>query len=270
MKKSLFKLILGVSAIVILFTSCLGDGNNEFGSDNSFSYITTHPKTGKKVAALNEGIYISAPAIDALESGRCYLVSYRISTDNLSSSGIYENATISAVSSSITSTIGIVGSAIAMTDTFNPSDFIPYYGRFDDFVGDSWGFYYTAKLKEKDTPRAYFFYDEEKQFEMVDGVRKDLGKNQIIIDVRFNYTAGEDGSTIKAKRLSVGNLSRIKSEYKGSADFDPSAGDAVAVNVAIKFRYNQLQSDDTTVKEDVYVGSWTSAPYNFTYYKTTE
>ncbi len=269
MKKLLFNLILGTFTAVVLFTSCLGDGNNEFGSDNVFAYITTHEKTGRKVAALSQAIYISSPTIDGLESGKCYLMSYRLSSDNLSSNGIYENATITGVSKSITPTMSIVG-PVTIEDTFNPSDFIPYYGRSDSFVGNNWGFLYTtAKLKENDTPRAYFFYDADRQYEMVDGVRKDVEKNQIIIDVRFNYVPGVDGgSVLKQQILSVGNLSQIRQEYKNSDNFEFGSG--TYVNVVIKFRYNQLQSDNTTVKTDVYVGSWTSAPYNFTYYKDTE
>ncbi|MFV0536113.1 MAG: hypothetical protein ACK5M3_01930 [Dysgonomonas sp.] len=269
MKKSLFKLILGISAIVILFTSCLGDSNNEFGSDNVFAYITTHEKTGKKVAALSQAIYISSSTIDGLESGKCYLMSYRLSSDNLASNGIYENATITGISKSITPTMSIVG-PVTTEDTFNPSDFIPYYGRSDSFMENNWGFLYTtAKLKENDIPRAYFFYDADRQYEMEEGVRKDVGKNQIIIDVRFNYVPGADGgSVLKQQVLSVGNLSRIRQEYRGSDNFE--FGSDTYVNVAIRFRYNQLQPDDVTVKTDVYVGSWTSTPYNFTYYKDEE
>lgn len=264
MKKSLFKLILSTFAVVILFSSCLGDGNNEFGSDSSFAYIKIDQTTGVQCAAV-DGIYITSTTIQTLEVGRCYLISYRVSSDNLSSSGIYQNATISSQPSSLTTTIGVVGAA-SIENTFNPYDFQPYYGSFDSFFGDNWGVVYTAKLKEKDTPRAYFFYDADKQYEMVDGVRKDVEKNQLIIDVRFNYTSGEDGSTIKTGRLTVGNLSIIKNAFQYSGNFEQ--GSATYADVAIKFRYNQLQSDDTTVKEDVYVGSWTSSLYSFRYYKS--
>lgn len=267
MKKSLFKLILGVFTTVMLFTSCLGDSSNEFGNDNIFAYITTHEETGRKVAALYQGIYISSSTIDALESGKCYLMSYKVSTDNLSASGIFENATVSAVSESITNTTGVV-SAATIEDTFNPTEFAPYFVRPDSFLDDNWGFYYTTTtLKEKDTPKAYFYYDVDKQYEMVDGVRKDVEANQIIIDVRFNYTAGVDGGSVLTKqRLSVGNLSLIKNAYKYSDNFEQ--GTDAYVYVAIKFRYNQLQSDNT-METDVYVGSWTSSPYNFLYYKDT-
>ena len=265
MKKSLLKLILGVFTTAILFTSCLGDSSNEFGNEGIFAYITTHEKTGEKVAALYNNIYISSSVIDALEIGKCYLISYKVSTENLSSDVIFENASVYAVSESLTSTTGTVGSATTMTDTFNPTDFAPYFVKPDDFVGDNWGFYYTVTtLREKDTPKAYFFYDANTQYEMVDGVRKDLETNQIIIDVRFNYVAGVDGgSVLTQQELSVGDLSAIKSAFKYSDNFEQ--GTDSYVYVAIKFRYNQLQSDKTTVTEDV-VGSWTSSPYNFLYF----
>ncbi len=265
MKKSLFNLILGVFTTAILFTSCLGDSNNEFGNDNIFAYITTHEKTGEKVAALYNNVYISSSVIDALETGKCYLISYKVSTENLSANGVFENASVYGVSESITSTTGTVATP-TMEETFNPTDFAPYFVRPDSFMGDNWGFYYTiTTLREKDTPKAYFFYDADKQYEMADGVRKDVGTNQIIIDVRFNYTAGVDGgSVLTQQKMSVGNLSMIKSAFKYSDNFEK--GSENYVDIAIKFRYNQLQSDKTTVKEDVYVGSWTSPPYFFRYF----
>lgn len=259
MKKSLFKLILGVFATVMLFSSCLGDGGYESGNNNAFAYITTID--GKQCAAM-DGCYFTSTLIETLTVGRCYILGYRTNLEAVNSKVFLAEDTAQPIE--LTTTYGRVNTP-TVENTFNSYDFRPYYGSFDSFYGDNWGVVYTAKLKEKDTPRAHFFYDTEKQYEMIDGVRKDVGKNQIIIDVRFDYIPGADGSTVKKERLTVGNLSQIKNTYKDSDKFDEGSG--TYVDVAIKFRYNQLQPDDVTVKEDVYTGSWTSAPYYFRYYK---
>lgn len=260
MKKSLFKLILGVFATVMLFSSCLGDGSREFENNNAFAYITTID--GKQCAAM-DGCYFTSTLIKTLTVGRCYILGYRTNMEAVNSRVFLAEDTAQPIE--LTTTYGRAGSP-TIEDTFNPLEFYPFLSyRPDSFMGDNWGVVYTAKLKEKDTPQAHFFYDTEKQYEMIDGVRKDVGKNQIIIDVRFDYIPGADGSIVKTQSLTVGNLSQIKNTYKISDKFE--AGSGTYADVAIKFRYNQLQSDDTTVKEDVYVGSWTSAPYFFRYYK---
>ncbi|MDR2954934.1 MAG: hypothetical protein LBV43_07630 [Prevotella sp.] len=261
MKKSLFKLILGMFATVMLFSSCLGDGSNETGNSGAFAYITTD-QTGIKYAVVDT-YRITSTAIQGLEAGSCYLIDYRFSFENQSSSGIYQNATMSSQPVLLVSTMGAVGTATTVTETFNPYDFQPYAGSFDSPYGYNLGVAYIAKLKETDSPRAYFFYDAKKQFEMTnDGVtQEDVKENQIIIDVRFAHTNGADGSQIKAGRITVGNLYQIREAYKRSDKFKEGSGEYT--DVAIKFRYNQLQSDDKTVKEDVYVGSWTPAPYSY-------
>lgn len=263
MKKSLFKLILGVFATVLLFTSCLGDSNSSSENPNAFAYITTID--GKQCAAIG-GVYFWSPRIATLSQGRCYILSYRTNYEAYSSKILLAEDIAEPIL--LTTTYSRIEPP-TIEDTFNPISFAPYYGSSNSFYGDNWGFAYTAKLRDNDTPDAYFFYDSNRQYEMVDGVRQDVKKNQMIIDVRFNYTPGADGGTVlKRQCLSVGNLSQIRQEYKIKNSDNFEFGSDGYISVAIKFRYNQLQSDDTTVKPDVYVGDWNSSLYNLLYYKT--
>ncbi|GAB6008202.1 hypothetical protein FACS1894179_05580 [Bacteroidia bacterium] len=259
MKKSLFKLILGVFATVMLFSSCLGDGNSSF-ENQTFAYITT--KDGVQCAAM-DGNYFTSPLIKTLTPGRCYILGYRTNWEAVSGNILLAEDIAQPIA--LTTTYGRVSSP-TVENTFNPSAFQPEIAVYSDYLGNNCSFIYIAKLKEKDTPRAHCFYDVNRQYEMIDGVRQDVGKNQIIIDVRFDYISGADGSSVNASWRSVSDLSEIKRWYKqNSENYDPSvSGDFVKVDV--KFRYNQLQSNET-VKEDVYIGSWTSSPCYFEYEK---
>lgn len=260
MKKSLFKLILGVFATVMLFSSCLGDGSYESGNNNAFAYITTID--GKQCAAM-DGYYFTSTLIKTLTVGRCYILGYRTNWEAASSQIFHAEDTAQPIE--LTTTYGRANTP-TVENTFNPSSFQPEITVYSDYLGNNCSFIYIAKLKEKDTPRAYCYYDVNRQYEMIDGVRKDVGKNQIIIDVRFDYISGADGNSANRTWRSVSNLSEIKSWYKqNSENYDASvSGDFVKVDV--KFRYNQLQSNET-VKEDVYFGSWTSSPCYFAYEK---
>ncbi|MDR1091468.1 MAG: hypothetical protein LBL79_10365 [Prevotella sp.] len=261
MKKSLFKLILGVFATMTLFSSCLGDSSNSRENPMAFAYITT--KDGIQCAAM-DWYYFTSPIIKTLTVGKCYILGYRTNLEMASSQVILAEDIAQPIE--LTTTYGRVDSP-TVENTFNPSEFKPDVFFFNDYYGDNWSFSYRASLKEKDTPRAHCFYDVNRQYEMLDGVRKDVEKNQIIIDVRFDYVPGADGSTRDAYWYSVSNLSGIKSSYKENPEkYDPTKIIDNYVIVAVKFRYNQLQSDGT-VKEDVYVGNWTSSPYSFAYPK---
>lgn len=261
MKKTLCKLILSTFAAGMLFTSCLGDGNNEFKSDNSFAYITTID--GKQCAAMDR-YHFTSTMIQTLTVGRCYILGYRTNYEAASSKILLAEDIAQPIE--LTMTYGRVDPPM-MENTFNPSAFQPEIFASTDYFGDNWCFIYKAKLKEKDTPRAHCFYDVDRQFEMIDGVRKDVEKNQIIIDVRFDYIPGADGSSVDLTWRSVCNLSGIKNRYKlDSGKYDPTTSESY-VRVDVKFRYNQLQSDGKTVKENVYIGSWTSPAYYFEYIK---
>lgn len=260
MKKSLFKLILGVFATVLLFTSCLGDSNNSSENPKAFAYITT--KDGVQCAAM-DGLYFTSTFIKTLTVGRCYILGYRTNYESVSSQVFLAEDIAQPIT--LTTTYGRVSSP-TVENTFNPSVFQPEIAVYEDYRGNNCSFVYKAKLKEKDTPRAYCFYDVNRQYEMVDGVRKDVEKNQIIIDVRFDYLSGADGSTIETTWRSVSDLSEIKNRYKlDSGKYDPTTSDSY-VRVDVKFRYNQLQSDGT-IKEDVYYGNWTTPTCFFAYAK---
>lgn len=263
MKKSLLKLICSVFAITLLFSSCLGDSSTEQSFNGAFAYITTRPaaegQPGQIVAAVN-GVYFTSSYIKTLNTGRCYLVSLRFDYANHLGNYIYQAEDTAVPTELPQSRASVVSGSIPMDDAFNPTDFAPSVASFDTFFGDCWGLSFVATLKEKDTPTAYVFYDRERQYEMIDGVRTDVGKNQIILDVRFANTPGADGTERSANYLTVSNLSDIRSVYEGNVEF----GGNSTVDVFIKFRYNQRQSDGT-IKSDVYVGSWTETKYAFRY-----
>lgn len=269
MKKSLLKLVFSAFAAVLMFTSCLSDGDSTTERSGAFAYIKYDMAKGQYAAV--EGVHISSPFIKTLDVGECYLIGFRTSFEQ-DAAGIYKAEDIAQPVRLLTLP-GRVESASFMEDTFNPTAFEPRYAFYNDFLGDRWGFIYRVKLKEKDTPRAFFFYDTEKQYEMVDGVRKDVEKNQLIIDVRFDFIPGADGSSVERNEVTVGDLGEIKNSYKNASpnfEWSGTTNDGTKyAQVAIKFRYNQLQSDGT-VKNDVYVGQWSSNPYMFEYYETKE
>lgn len=266
MKKSLLKLICGVFAISLLFSSCLGDSSSEESYNGVFAYITTRKaadgQSAQIVAAAN-GIYFTSNYIQTLTVGKCYLLSLRFDYANHLGNYIYQADDTAVPSELQQSRASVVSGSISMDDAFNPTDFAPhpYALSYSNYFGDNWGVYFTATLKEKDTPVAYAFYDVDKQYEEIDGVRKDVGKNQIILDIRFANIPGADSGTEKSTGyLTVLNLSDIRNEYLRYVDF----GGKSTVDVNIKFRYNQLQSDKT-IKSDVYVGSWNETMYAFRY-----
>jgi hypothetical protein len=269
MKKSILKLIFSAFVVVMLFTSCLGGGNNVFERSGSFAYIQYDPAKG--VYAAVDQWYITSPLIKNLEVGRCYFISYRTSREVVGDIYVAEDMAQPVLLRTTQGSTGTAPDDESFGDhRLNPTAFEPRYGSFDSFFGDNWGFAYRVRLKEKDTPRAYFYYDSARQSEMVEGVLRPVGKNQIIIDVRFDYFPGEDvGNATERLEVSVGNFSRIKSEYQYSDDFQwtgtMSDGSRYA-EVSVRFRYNQLQSDGTT-RNDVYVGQWSPNPYRFDYYE---
>lgn len=263
MKKSLLKLICSVFAITLLFSSCLGDSSTEQSFNGGFAYITTRPaaegQPGQIVAAVN-GVYFTSNYIKTLNTGRCYLVSLRFDYANHLGNYIYQAEDTVVPTELQQSRASVVSGGIPMDDAFNPTSFAPAVASFDTFFGDCWGLSFVATLKEKDTPTAYVFYDREGQFEMnSDGLKVETGKNQIILDVRFANTPGADGTERSDEYLTVSNLSDIRSEYERNVEF----GGNSTVDVFIKFRYNQKQSDGSL--KEVYVGSWTETKYAFRY-----
>lgn len=266
MKKSLIKLVFSAFAAVIMFTSCLGDGENVTERSYVFAYIGYDASKGGIYAAV-DGWYITSPYIQTLNVGSCYLISYRTSMEEVAS-GVFKAEDITQPES-LTSTYGRV-TAPTIEDTFPITTFQPAVYAFSNYYGDNWLFTYTGKLKEKDTARAHFFYDTERQYEITtNGSQKDLEKNQMIIDVRFDYITGADGTASPRSLYSVGALGEIKTRYYAEHFNDlvwATQGSSKYASVSIKFRYNQGQSDGTT--KEVYVGEWgTSSPYCFWYFE---
>lgn len=259
MKKSLFKLILSTFAVGLLLTSCLGDSTNSRENPRAFAYITTID--GTQCAAM-DGYYYTSAIIKTLTVGRCYILGYRTNYEAATSKILHAEDISQPIA--LVTTYGRVD-APNIENAFNPSAFQPEIGVYSTYFGNNCSFIYKAKLKEKDTPRAHCFYDVTKQYEMIDGVRKDVGKNQIIIDVRFDNIPGADGASVDNSWRSVSDLSGIKNWYKENSDnYDPANATDNYVRVDVKFRYNQLQSDGTTVKE-VYFGNWTTPTCYFAY-----
>lgn len=257
MKKLFFKSALSLLAVAALFSSCLGESNNEIDRTNRFAYITSMNTTsagGVKCAASDGSYFTSSYIQQQLTTGSCYLISFRSSL-NSTYPNIYD-ITETAPAVKLESTVGVVG-PVTKDDTVNPTSLAYIYGDPSNFYGNNWGFRYTVKVGKNDTPRAYFFYDRDNQTEDVNGVPQPLAKNRMIIDVRFDYVPGADNEKTQREVVSVGNLDNILRNFVTDANRFEQSVDQLYTDVFFKLRYNQLQPDGTTVKENTLVGSWT-------------
>jgi hypothetical protein len=280
MKTSIFKLISGAFFAGILFSSCLGDSDNVIEKTEDFVYITSIG--GTKVGAISyyPWTYITTGAIQGstLLTNQFYIMGYRINTKNLGGNGNYYIAEdIGQLPKQVEQTKGLATAPPAIDNEFYPTTFVvvTYYPA-NTLYGDRWVFGAQASLKEegKDFPIMNFYYDPANQREDTnnDGVTEEIGKNKMIIDVRFVAESFSEGQKTSRTFYSAGDLSGIRSYFQsqsGKLDYDGEK----YIYIPIKFRYRKATKDsnnqDTTV--EVFDGNWnTDSTGKYVMYFTAE
>lgn len=260
MKKRLLKLTLSISAmsaLMLSFSSCLGDSDSSFELSNNFVYITSDDI--RQYAINTNQIMVSSESLrNRLSVGDCAIISFKVNTGS-ASSGIYE-----AENLQITDEFHKIDQATISPMAPDPTPQYPVFPKTlkinsatpGDFMGDRWLFSinYEDENDSKFVPE--FYYDDNNQFETSgEGEQVALKANQVIIDVRFVKKNLNTGSKTNKTESFVANLSGLKTYYSSKVDYQ--ADDAVeyeaglkAVPVYIKFRY---YTDPT--KDPVYLGS---------------
>jgi hypothetical protein len=245
MNKKSLKFICGTLLSVLLFSSCLGDGENSRQSGVEFAYITS--ANSVPVAKTSTGMMVTSQEISLLPQGSCYLISYKVSSTSGSTNGVMnaENVTISQdpVSQSyLSNSVPVVRLDSLPVKEFYVSAFYP-----DNFLGDRWLFSGTTSLKQGESIRAEFYYDVKNQKE--NGVA--LKDNQVILDVRFIRTNVSTDITALDRDQSflvVGDLGSLRASFPL---VNPSNQ---KTNLIIKFRYHRYQKDAPATV--LYIGDW--------------
>ena len=279
MKTSILKLICGVFSIAFLFSSCLGDSDNKIEIESDYAFITTMGSAYTTVAAVTGrgygARYIQSPWINQSQTEECYVLGYRLTDLNSSTSGYYTAEDFGPVPVKLNQTRGTY-TAPSKQDDFAPTSFrILYYDlgqlyNYNSFFGDRWIWGVTTKLGEKDEVYAHFYYDPTNQKEEANGVMTDIGENKIIIDVRFERQKYGDGTETNKEVACVGNLSDIKRYFQNQSGKFDYKGEK-SVYIPIKFRYNKTVTEGgQDVVRQTIDGTWStdnSRQYVFHYAK---
>lgn len=254
MKTSLLKYLGSIAATFFLMTSCLGDGESSYDAGRDFVYIT-ETEYFTKVAAASPG-YIAHDAINNLQVGECYFISYKIKGSS-SGTGVYSAEKVEILDNGIPVPKGyFYWNKKPMSnvpeeqrkDTIAPRTFALGAAYPNTYINDTWMFSYNVSLKEGDVVVPYFYYDATNQ---KNESGKELEENRIVIDVRFVKTesAGSTGTASIVSKNSVVSLSELRKSYT------PNYNGAEGVNVPIRFRYHRFVADDKPATVE-WIGSW--------------
>lgn len=247
-KTSLLKIFCSVFSVVLLMSSCLGDGDSSFTIEKDFAYITKDDY-GRQYAVTSNG-YIMHDNINKLISGSCYFIGYKISS---SSANGYYNAEYVNILDNKAITTGLFQQPDGNLETIDPASLTIQAWSPSNAIGDNWLIGYNLTKKERDEVKVFFYYDSNNQ-KYTDGntvVEIDpIKDNKIIIDVKFVVTDPVGGESVTDSFSAVGNLSSIR---RGYTSFSPNF-DGVSenyLNVPVKFRYQKKDAS-----EPQYIGNW--------------
>lgn len=265
MKSPLLKLVLGVFSIIMLMTSCLGDGDSSVKRDRDFAYVTYDEATGAKYAVTSVG-YLKHSEINKLEAGRCYWIGYKILLNG--TGGTYQAEYVNVLDNGYpipqkslvdgAPYYGIDPSTVE-SDSINATSISISAFAPTKYIGDSWLFTFSVPaLKEKEGVNAYFYYDRNNQRDengaiIGSGATSDDAKNRVVIDVVFLKTDTDPENTPTLPRTvnAIGNLSELR--YL----FNPKyTGAETTADVAIKFRYVVPATSTTVPATTKYIGAW--------------
>ena len=257
MKTSILKLICGVFAVGLLFSSCLGDSDNKININNDYVFVTT--KNSMKVAAVaSYRTWIVTDQVNASNTieGQYYTMGYSINTSQSLGNGVYQGTDYGQPLVRIEQT-SVAVKAPDRVDDFNPTTFTsPFPYPIKDFFGDGWVFGAQAQLKEGTVTDMYFYYDASNQKEEVNGVVQEIGNNKIIIDVRFGKSLEGNGALGSRAVLYVAKMTQLRSYFQyQSGKF--SFNNEKSVAIPIKFRYNKTVTENgKDVVKETLDGNW--------------
>ncbi|EGJ99509.1 MULTISPECIES: hypothetical protein [Dysgonomonas] len=255
-KTSLLKIFCSVFSVVLLMSSCLGDGDSSFTIEKDFAYITKDDY-GRKFAVTSNGYIMHDNITNLTEVNKCYFIGYKISSS--SAQGYYDAEYVNILNN---------GNAIAQeslrlnkpyensnlvsrNDTIVPTSVSIAAWSPANTIGDNWLIGYSLTKKERDEVKAFFYYDATNQKDS-EGEIDPTKDNKIIIDVRFGITdKGTGDNNITDSFSAIGNLSYLRSSF--SPNFSGVTTDYV--NVPVKFRYQKYTSSGQPA-EVVYIGNW--------------
>lgn len=243
-KKILFSLL----SIPLLFSSCLGDDNNNASSTyNTDLAFTQVDATYGIYAGTSYGYFITSPEIQAASLNKCYIIGYTVSSSGATSSGVYNAESVTLKEGPFTATS--LKATVPPTDdnSIPVSSFSLSYGNpIKTYLQDNWLFTTTLKKTTGENVRAEFFYDRNNQIEN----GEPIGKNKVIIDVRI-YKDGEGiGTETNTASYVAGNFSGLRNWL--DVDYDTSA---TYTFVFVKFRYQKIDTEGKITTESI--GSWT-------------
>jgi hypothetical protein len=265
-KTSLLKFFCSVLSVVLLMSSCLGDGDSSFTIEKDFAYIVENDY-GQKYAVTSNG-YIMHENITKLTTvGSCYFIDYKITS---TSADGYHNAEYVRIwddGKAIPKTDLLYSKPYSnlqnQNDTITPAALDVQAWASSDIVGDNWSIAYKMTQRKGDKIEAFFYYDKDNQKD----AEGEIGDNRIIIDIRFGITdRGTNTDTESNTYYAVGNLKSIRN----GSDFVPKYdGGTNYVDVPVKFRYQKFTSTGQAATIE-YIGSWTKGGSSYRFVQFTK
>ena len=266
MKKAFLKISLSLTAIALLFASCLGDNESSFEVQNDFSYVTTDSYGIKYAAVWQQLVGITSPEISNLSNG-CYEISYKITQTSATSSGYYA-AEVTSTKRIPTNTGDLHLLYAAPTTVTNElystsfavKQFSPY-----SLLGDNWWYSVTSKIADGERVHADFYYDPTNQRYGTNNT--ETTSNQMVIDIvlRIDNVGGELISTSKKAVQSFNDIRQyvVNNGQNASAGNGNSLlvyNDSGNAEFRVIFRLRQLDSTTGGTKTVYYPETFSSTP----------
>ena len=246
MKKKLLKLGFLLSTVVVMFSSCLGDGESTFKMQGDYAYI--RKVNGTMYAYTNKGGTCTSTdaAFQSIQDGSFVQMSYKVGGVGSNGVSVFKEwsvTTMYAPADQAQLQEGLPEETIE--NEVYPTSLDIFLWTRGNYFGDRWMFNVGYKLGEDETIRPIFYYDESN----IDDTDK------VTLDVRF-VKEGNGGNATSRSELFVANLSKFRDYYpiswSGSKEKD----------VLIRFRYNKSDNKGGFTSE---VGTFSTDGYRLTF-----
>jgi len=261
MRKKIFKNVLGVAMIGVLFTSCLGDSETKIGRTGDYVYIDVNEENGRKYGrTFMDGatyFFYSSEIDDRLEQDDYVIMSYKLSSDDMTSDNFFNAKNVDFTSSDIYNFRNgrqVMATYVAQGDTtYTETDQIfiddggssrlSYYYVTTAYFADKWlmKFYYYRYENESVSPQIEVVYNANLQGE-------NPAANDKIIDIRLRRQGTGSGEQKLASMQRVIDFSNLRQAFDA---------DKVDNKINLKFRYRRYQDSNyntykmhTTVNND--------------------
>ena len=261
MKKEVLKVTFLLSVFAIIFSSCLGDGDNKIEVTKDFIYIDRDEYYNNFALPASVGQYCSTSGtpLASLSYGDCAFAGYKIIGNQTGSYPQLQEVNLIKTFS--------VGDQPNVSIGSMPEGDLEYEIKISslkvdlwsvgNMIGDRWLFISNCKLADGEKLTAEFYFDESRQ---KDENGNSLPKNRAIIDIRFKKInpATEEG-TNKPYEM-VANFTDLRNALKDRIDFENQ-------NVAyyrLKFRYRKIENDGSSYKEET-IGTFSESDFSLGY-----